>query len=267
MRFQGKTVLVTGAGGGIGRATALEFAREGATVMAVDIDRASAEATAAAIGETGAAAHFRAVDLTDPAAVSALFADIAETFPTLDVAINGAGVNDRGGPIENVDFAAFRRTMAVNLEAVFLCMQAEIRAMKRQGHGAIVNIASQAAHEGAPYFAAYTASKHAVAGLTKVAALEVARSNIQINAISPGAVNAGLFTQQYGAEPETLRAIIESLPTGRLIEAEEVARSILFLASDDAAAFIGESLRFDGGHADVKASTLWHYPAPAAATA
>lgn len=267
MRFQGKNVLVTGAGGGIGRATALAFAREGATVMAVDIDRANAEATAAAIGETGATAHSRAADLTDPAAVTALFADIAQVFSTLDVAVNGAGINDGGGPIEDIDLAAFRRTMAVNLEAVFLCMQAEIRAIKRQGHGAIVNIASQAAHEGAPFFAAYTASKHAVAGLTKVAALEVARLNIQINAISPGSVDAGLFTKQFGAEPETLRAIINSLPTGRLIEADEVARSILFLASDDAAAFIGESLRLDGGHADVKSSTLWHYPEPAAATA
>lgn len=262
MRFDGKQVLVTGAGNGIGRATAIEFAREGARVACVDIDLAAANRVAEEIAGNGLVARAYEADVTDAKAIDKLFEQVG-SLQSLDVVVNCAGILDGTGALEETELHSLRRTMAVNLEGVFLCMRAAIALMKRQGHGAIVNVASQAAHEAMPGLAAYTASKHAVWGLTKVAALECARDNIQINAVSPGVVNTDLTRRAFAGKPEMEQALIESLPTGRYLQPEEVARSILFLASADAAQFIGQSLRLDGGGADVKPSTLWHYPQPA----
>lgn len=267
MRFQGKNIMVTGAAGGIGRATAIEFAREGAAVLVVDIDQMGAEATASAVRELGATAHARRLDVSDEAAVAALFDELEQFFHPLDVLANCAGIADDGKPIVESELATLRRVLATNVEGLYLCMRAAIRIMKAQGHGAIVNVASQMAHEAMPNVSAYAASKHAAWSLTKTAALEVARDDIQINAISPGLVATEMTERFFSDKPAELAALLATIPTGRLLRPQEVARNILFLASPDAAQFLGQSLRLDAGGADVKPSTLWTYPERTAAGA
>lgn len=252
MRFEGKNVMVTGAGSGIGRATALEFAREGANVAVVDVNDEGARRTVSAIEAMGRKAWHILADVADENSVAALFAAIAERFVTLDVAVNNAGIQFGNHWFEETQLAHFDRIMAVNVRGVFLCMQAEIRIMKAQGYGAIVNTASLAAHESQPMLSAYTASKHAVLGLTKTAAIEVARSNIQINAVSPGAVETEMFEAYFEGKPKERQALMDFLPTGRAVQPVEIARGILFLASPDASHFIGHSLNLDGGCVGVK---------------
>lgn len=252
MRFAGKTVLVTGAGSGIGRATALEFAREGGRVAVADVNLAGAAATVDMIAAEGGEAFPIQVDVSDEASIEAMFAAVAERFPVLDVAVNNAGIQFGNYFLDETRIDHFDRIMAVNVRGVFLCMQAEIRLMLKQGRGAIVNTASLAAHEAQPMLAAYTASKHAVWGLTKTAAIELARSNIQVNAISPGAVETEMFQAYFEGRPDERQALLEVLPTGRAISPREIARGILFLASPDAAMFLGQSLNLDGGCVGVK---------------
>lgn len=267
MRFHGKNILVTGGANGIGRATALEFAREGGNLLVADIDEAGAQAAAEAVRALGVTALVRKLDVSDEAAVTALFADLPGTFAPLDVLVNCAGIPDAGTALVDSDLETLRRVFAVNVEGLFLCMRAAMRIMKTQGHGAIVNVASQMAHEAMANLSVYIASKHAAWGLTKAAALEAVRDNIQINAISPGLVATPLVERFFNDRPDELRALLASIPTGRMLQPEEVARNILFLASPDAAQFIGQSLRLDAGGADVKPSTLWTYPDRSAAAA
>ena len=252
MRFAGKTAMVTGAGSGIGRATALEFALEGARVAVVDINEAGGRATVEMIEKIGGEAWFASADVSDEGSVAALFDTIMERFGGLDVAVNNAGIQFGNHWFEETQLEHFDRIMAVNVRGVFLCMQAEIRLMKRQGHGAIVNTASLAAHESQPMLSAYTASKHAVWGLTKTAAIECARANIQINAVSPGAVETEMFEAYFEGRDDERRALLDVLPSGRAVTPREIGRGILFLASPDAAQFIGQSLTLDGGCVGVK---------------
>lgn len=258
--YEGKAVLVTGGAGGIGRATAAAFAAAGAAVLIVGSNRETIERAAEEIArESGAVVRARAVDVADPDQVAALFDSLEPPFDALDVAVNCAATEGVPAPIEDIDLAVFRRTMQVNVEGLLLCMQGELRVMKPRGRGAIVNVASQTAHEGVPMMGHYTASKHAVAGLTKVAALENARTGIQINAVSPGFVDTPMPARLLAGQPGALDAMLANTPTGRMMRPEEVARAILFLASPDAAQFLGQALRLDGGGADVQPSTLWHY--------
>lgn len=252
MRFSGKTVMVTGAGSGIGRATAIEFALEGGRVAVVDIDEAGGQQTVARIVAGGGDAWFASADVSDEGSVAALFAEIAVRFGRLDVAVNNAGIQFGNYWFEDTTLEHFDRIMAVNVRGVFLCMQAEIRLMRHQGHGAIVNTTSLAAHESQPMLSAYTASKHAVWGLTKTAAIECARANIQINAISPGAVETEMFEAYFAGKPDERKALLDVLPTGRAVTPREIGRGILFLASPDAAQFLGQALTMDGGCVEVK---------------
>ena len=252
MRFEGKSAMVTGAGSGIGRATAIEFAVEGARVAVVDVNEAGGRATVETIETNRGEAWFASADVSDEASVGALFDTIMARFGGLDVAVNNAGIQFGPHWFEETQLDHFDRIMAVNVRGVFLCMQAEIRLMKRQGHGAIVNTASLAAHESQPMLAAYSASKHAMWGLTKTAAIEVARSNIQINAISPCAVETEMWDIYFADKREEERALLEALPMGRATSPRQLARGILYLASPDAAQFIGQSLTLDGGCVGVK---------------
>lgn len=252
MRFKNKSVMVTGAGSGIGRATAIEFAREGARVAVVDLNPAGGEETVERIKVEGGEAWFVQTDVSDEASVTALFASIEQRFGVLDVAVNNAGIQFGNYWFEDTTLEHFDRIMAVNVRGVFLCMQAEIRLMKQQHHGSIVNTTSLAAHESQPMLSAYTASKHAVWGLTKTAAIECARAGIQINAISPGAVETEMFEAYFSGRPDERRALLDVLPTGRAVTPREIGRGILFLASADAAQFLGQALNMDGGCVEVK---------------
>lgn len=253
MRFQGKNVMVTGAGSGIGRATAIEFAREGGRVAVADFNEAGGHATVAAIEQEGGEAWFAHCDVSSEQSIASLFATLADRFDTLDVAVNNAGIQFGNHYFEDTQLEHFDKIMAVNVRGLFLCMQAEIRWMKRQGHGAIVNTASLASHEAQPMLSAYTASKHAVWGLTKTAAIELARSNIQINAVSPGAVDTEMFQAYFEGRPDERKALLDVLPTARAVSPREIARGILYCASPDASQFIGQTLNLDGGCVGVKA--------------
>jgi NAD(P)-dependent dehydrogenase (short-subunit alcohol dehydrogenase family) len=248
VRFAGKHVLVTGAAGGIGRATALEFAREGAELTLVDIRVKEGERTAAEVLSLGARARFVAVDIADPIAISRLFRSIE----TLDVAVNNAGIVCQPKAFEDTPVDEYDRVMSINARGVFICMQHEIRCMKRQSDGAIVNVASQGAHVGVPGVVGYIASKHAVMGMTRVAALELARTNIRVTAISPGAVDTEMLRGVYADRAADLARAVEAIPLGRLVEPGEIARAILFLASREATQLIGHSLLMDGGCVGVR---------------
>ena len=252
-RFRDKNVMVTGAGSGIGRATAIEFAREGGRVAVVDLHEEGALATVAAIEGEGGEAWFAPCDVSDEQSVAGLFDALRQRFAALDVAVNNAGIQFGNHFVEDTQLDHFDRIMAVNVRGVFLCMQEEIRWMKRQGHGAIVNTASLAAHEAQPMLGAYTASKHAVWGLTKTAAIELARSNIQVNAVSPGAVDTEMFQAYFEGKPDERQALLDVLPTRRALTPREIARGILYCASPDASQFIGQTLNLDGGCVGVKA--------------
>jgi NAD(P)-dependent dehydrogenase (short-subunit alcohol dehydrogenase family) len=243
VRFAGKHVLLTGAAGSIGEATAAEFARGGAELTLTDMRSEAGQDVATRMRSLGAQTRFVPLDVADVAALSLFFAGIHR----LHVAVNIAGIVFPPRPFEDIPLDEYDRAMAINARGVFLCMQHEIRCMRRHSAGVILNVASQAAHVGVPGVADYVASKHAVMGMTRVAALELARANIRVAAISPGAVDTPMLRNVYAGRSADLERAIDSIPLGRLIEPSEIARAIAFLASDDGAQFVGHSLLMDGG--------------------
>jgi len=245
-RFDGKCVLVTGAGSGIGRATALAFAGEGARLILTDVDEAGGRATVASAQELGAEAEFLRADVSRGADCAAMVDRAVARFGRLDVAFNNAGINITAAPIAEVDEAAWQRIVGVNLTGVFLCMKYEIEAMKRTGGGAIVNTASVGGLIGTAGVTAYCATKHGVVGLTKSAALDHIRDGIRINAICPGGTRTAMLAEWF-KDPEVERAAVAGTPIGRMADPAEIARSVLFLASDDASFMVGHALVADGG--------------------
>ncbi len=242
----GRAALVTGAASGIGRASALAFAREGARVMCSDLDSDGAAATAAAIRAAGGEARARAADLRREAEVAALVDATLEAFDGLDVAHNNAGVTGAMAGLHELEREAFDATLASNLTSVFLCMKHELRAMRARGRGAIVNTSSGAGVVGTPGLAAYCASKHAILGLTKTAALEQAPLGIRVNAVCPGSVDTPMLRSHMDRSPEIRRAIEGAQPGGRLGRPEEIAEAVVWLCSDRASFVCGESLLVDG---------------------
>jgi NAD(P)-dependent dehydrogenase (short-subunit alcohol dehydrogenase family) len=246
--LEGKIALITGCGSGIGRATALAFAREGANVTCADIDQTGGEATVAAIREAGGTAEFARADVTDANQVQALINRIVSAHGRLDCAYNNAGIE--GDVIETHEATErnFDRIMAVNVKGVWLCLKYEIRQMLKQGGGAIVNTASVAGLAGFPALSLYVASKHAVVGLTKSAALECAQSGIRINAVCPGPVDTPMMERIANNEGRPGRKDFEAfVPMRRYANPNEIANTVAWLCSSQASYVTGVSMPVDGG--------------------
>jgi len=242
--FAGKAALVTGGAAGIGRAIAIAFARQGASVVVGDIDVPGGQETIRLIEADGGKATFLRTDVARDEDAKNLVTFAVEHYGTLDFACNNAGMGSGRLPLTELPRDRWDRTIEVNLTGVYLCLKYELHQMLKQGVGAIVNIASVASFIGAPDMASYVASKHGVMGLTKTAALEVAAKGIRVNAVAPGVVNAGLTEK---APREFLKEAVAAQPIGRMADAAEIAAAVLWLCSDEASFVLGHTLPVDGG--------------------
>jgi meso-butanediol dehydrogenase/(S,S)-butanediol dehydrogenase/diacetyl reductase len=249
MRLSGKVALITGAGAGIGRASSLLFAREGARVLAVDLDAATGEETARLVCDAGGEAAFHRADVSQPGEAQAMVLAAVERYGRLDILFNNAGIVP-SGTVEDTDAEEWERAIAVNLRSVFLGCKYAVPVMRRQGGGVIVNTASVAGLVGVKNRAAYSASKMGVIGLTRSVAIDFIQDGIRANAICPGTVDTPSLRHRIAAagDPEAARAaFIARQPMGRLGTAEEIAALALYLASDESAYMTGSELIIDGG--------------------
>ncbi|MDX6581168.1 MAG: hypothetical protein QOI10_352 [Solirubrobacterales bacterium] len=244
-KLQGKFALITGAGSGIGRASAELFAREGAGVAAVDVK--GADQTAAVIEAGGGAALALATDVADPAAVEAMASAAVARFGRVDVLVNNAGILDDYLAAADTPDEVWERVMGVNLKAQFLTCRALIPQMLDNGGGAIVNVASTAGLNGGNGGAAYTTSKHGVIGFTRQLCFDYARRGIRCNVVCPGAVETGMTHEIFSSGDAEVMKAVESAPIGRWAQPEELAAALLFLASDDASFVNGAVYVVDGG--------------------
>ena len=243
----GKVALVTGGGSGIGRASALTFAREGAKVVVADVAVEGGEETVRLIQQGGGEAVFVKADVSRAAEVEALVARAVQTYGRLDCAHNNAGIEGAAATV--VDYAedAWERVIAINLKGVWLCMKYEIPQLLKQGGGALVNTASTAGLVGYRGGSAYVASKHGVVGLTKTAALEYAKAGVRVNAVCPGAIDTPMMGRLTGHRPQRAERMAAAEPVGRMGRPEEIAEAVVWLCSEAASFVTGHAMAVDGG--------------------
>lgn len=243
-RFTGKVAFVTGAASGIGRATAVAFAAEGARVAILDRTETSLRETATAVGNAGGEVLTLACDVSKPEDVEAAVARTVERFGRLDIAFNNAGVENKAAPVAEIELEEWDRILDINLRGTFVCMKHELAQMVRQGGGVVVNTSSGAGIRGVAGGAAYAASKHAIIGLTKSAALDYAKSNIRVNAVLPGNIETPMMDRFTGGD---IQKAIDLEPVGRLGKPEEIAEAVLWMSADLGAFVTGASISVDGG--------------------
>jgi NAD(P)-dependent dehydrogenase (short-subunit alcohol dehydrogenase family) len=245
----GKVALVTGGGSGMGRASALEFAAQGARVLVADYAAEGGERTAAVIKDKGGEALFVQVDVTNEAQVQAMIKKAVETWGRLDFAHNNAGIEGQLGPTADGTLENWNRVLATNLTGVWLCMKHEIPQMLKQGGGAIVNTASAAGLRAVEGFSAYCASKHGVIGLTRVASREYAKEKVRINAVCPGPIETPMLQRIMDVSKVTApSSTAGATPIGRSGKAEEVARVVVWLCTPAASYVTGVAMPVDGGY-------------------
>jgi NAD(P)-dependent dehydrogenase (short-subunit alcohol dehydrogenase family) len=246
--YAGKVVLVTGAASGLGRAMALAFGRAGACVVVADTSVDGGHMTAALIVEAGGKALFVKTNVTVAHEVEALIEKAVSHYGRIDVAVNGAGIEDESLPLAEGEDEQFDHIMNVNVKGVWLCMKSQLRQMlKQEGGGTICNVADAGGLVAAPNRSIYAASKHAVVGLTKTAAVEYAKSGIRVNSLCPGAVKTPMLVRMLEREPGRDKKLKAAHPMGRVAEPAEVASAALWLCSEQASFVTGHQLAVDGG--------------------
>jgi len=246
-QFTGKVALVTGASSGIGKAAALQYAREGARVVVSDVQEEKGQQVVKEIKSKGASAYFVKADVSQPKECEDLVTSTIAQFGRLDIAFNNAGIGGEAKPVSEMSIENWNRVIAVNLNSVFYCMKYQIEQMLRNGGGTIVNNSSILGQVGFANSAAYVAAKHGVVGLTKNGALEYAAKGIRVNAVGPAFIKTPLLTEA-GMNEEMLQLLAGFHPIGRLGEAEEVAELVVWLSSEKASFVTGAYYAVDGAY-------------------
>jgi NAD(P)-dependent dehydrogenase (short-subunit alcohol dehydrogenase family) len=243
-RFTGRVASITGAASGIGRAAAIAFAAEGARVAIVDRSADALRTVEGSVKKAGGEVLAIACDVSSPDQVEGAIKQIVDRFGRLDIAFNNAGVENKAAPVHEIDLAEWDRIIGINLRGTFLCMKHELAQMVKQGGGVVVNTSSGAGIRGVAGGAAYAASKHAIIGLTRSAALDYAKQNIRVNAVLPGNIETPMMDRFTGGD---IQKAIDLEPVGRLGKPEEIAEAVLWMASDLGGFVTGAATVIDGG--------------------